>query len=245
MSGPLTTQLSGWLAQAFATDSPALPTLGAMQVWLHLGWSVVLAWLGVSLSGAWLTGQRFGRLATWLLGVALAVWVWVPGSAGAAYWLGLAFQAPSVAGVLLCVLLLAGRARGNTGTRTLKFYPGAARRNIEDQAIGLAWMGVVLGWALLLDSLAVLPFQLYARGFSPAALGGVVMVALLPWAVSRQQFGAGAWAVSWVVPLAVLVFVVWRLPTGNVWDTVLDPWSWLLLQIWLLKRGWSRYNKNS
>ena len=245
MSGPITAQLSGWLAQAWATDSPALPTMGAMQVWLQLGWSVVLAWLGVSLSGAWPAGQRFRPLATWLLGVGLAVWVWVPGSAGAAHWLGLAFQAPSVVGVLLCVLLLAGRARGNADTRTLKFYAGAARRNIDDQANWLVWLGVVLGWALLLDSLAVLPFQLYARGFSPAALGGVVLVALLPWTVSRQQFGAGAWAVSWVVPLALLGFVVWRLPTGNVWDTVLDPWTWLLLQMWLLKRGWSRYKNSS
>jgi hypothetical protein len=43
MSAQMTAQLSGWLSQAWATDSPVLPTAGAMQVWLHLGWSVVLA----------------------------------------------------------------------------------------------------------------------------------------------------------------------------------------------------------
>jgi hypothetical protein len=34
----------------------------------------------------------------------------------------------------------------------------------------------------------------------------------------------------------VLLFVLLRLPTGNVWDAVLDPWLWLGLH-WVLLRG--------
>jgi hypothetical protein len=33
------------------------------------------------------------------------------------------------------------------------------------------------------------------------------------------------------------LFVLLRLPTGNVWDALLDPWLWLLLQAdWLQRR---------
>ena len=53
----MSAQLSGWLAQAWATDSPVLPTSGAMQLWLHLGWSVVLACLGVSIAGGWFSSR--------------------------------------------------------------------------------------------------------------------------------------------------------------------------------------------
>jgi hypothetical protein len=240
----MSAQLSGWLAQAWATDSPVLPTSGAMQLWLHLGWSVVLACLGVSIAGGWLKGRRLGRQVPWLFGLGLAVWAWLPGSTGAAYWFGLAFQAPSVAGVLLCLLLLARRARGNSSAQMLMFYPGAAYSD-DGQSMWLASVGALLGWALLLDSFAVLPLQLYSWGFSPMALGAVVLAAPLPWAVSRQKFAPGTGAVRLVVPLAALVFVVWRLPTGNLWDAVMDPWTWVVLQVWLLKRGWSRYKNSS
>jgi hypothetical protein len=50
---------------------------------------------------------------------------------------------------------------------------------------------------------------------------------------------------GFAVPVVALVFVVWRLPSGNVWDAILDPWAWLVLQGWLLARGWHRYKKNS
>jgi hypothetical protein len=30
-----------------------------------------------------------------------------------------------------------------------------------------------------------------------------------------------------------------------VWDAVLDPWLWLVLQGWLVKQGLKRYKVNS
>ncbi len=244
MSLQMTAQLSGWLSQAWATDSPVLPTAGAMQVWLHLGWSVVLAWLGVWLAGRLFAGRKHAAQGKWVTVLFLAAFAWVPGPGGAAYWLGLAFQAPSVSSVLMCAALLASRLHatsGNRATRLLNENAGSS----GDAALWLAWMGVLLGWALLLDSFAVLPLQLYAWGFSPAALFLVVVMALLPWVVGRRTCQFSPLAPGFVVPVVALVFVVWRLPTGNVWDAVIDPVAWLALQGWLLKCSWSRYKKNS
>jgi hypothetical protein len=40
----------------------------------------------------------------------------------------------------------------------------------------------------------------------------------------------------------LLLFAATRLPTGNVWDAILDPWLWLLLQLVLLRRLLRRKN---
>jgi hypothetical protein len=115
----------------------------------------------------------------------------------------------------------------------------------DGQSLWLAGLGAVLGWALLLDSIAMLPMQMYAWGFSPWALGLVVLAALLPWVAGRHTARPRGWMAVCVMPLAALVFVAVRLPTGNVWDAVLDPWVWLALQVWLARRGWSCYKNNS
>ena len=226
MSVELTT---GRLAQhLLATDTLALPSALAMQIWLHLGWSVVLACVGANLVGRW-RPARPGKLDAWQWGVALvlALWTWVPGPYSPAYWLGLAFQAPSIASVLLCDALLRGR-----------FFPTRSGASINElpnpAALALALAGVVLGWALLLDTLALLPVQLYAWGFSPACVGLVMVAALIPWLVGVGRNPAGRSRV-WILPLAVVVFVVWRLPSGNVWDAVLDPWLWLLLHVYVAR----------
>jgi hypothetical protein len=221
--------LGAWLSHAAATDTPVLPSALAMQIWLHLGWSVVLACVGANLVGRWRPG-RPGKLDGWQWGVALvlAVWTWVPGPYSPAYWLGLAFQSPSIAAVLLCDALLRTR-----------FFSTRAGTSINEphnpRALVLALAGVLAGWALLLDSLALLPVQLYAWGFSPAAVGLVLLLALIPWVVGTGPHPSGRSRV-WVVPVAVLVFVVWRLPSGNVWDAVLDPWLWLVLHGVLINR---------
>jgi hypothetical protein len=139
--------------------------------------------------------------------------------------LGLAFQGPSLAAVLLCDALLRSR-----------FFPTRNGPSINELpnpiALALALAGVVLGWALLLDTLALLPMQLYAWGFSPVAVGLVLVVALVPWLVGVERYSFGRSRV-WVLPLAVVVFVVLRLPSGNVWDAVLDPWLWLALHVYV------------
>lgn len=93
----------------------------------------------------------------------------------------------------------------------------------------LAAAGIVLGWVLLLDTLALLPVSVYAWGFSSAAFAFVAAFVTMAWVV-----GAKAPARSLAGPAVVLcvlaLFVLTRLPTGNVWDALLDPWLWLALQ---------------
>jgi hypothetical protein len=97
----------------------------------------------------------------------------------------------------------------------------------------------VLGWLLLLDTFAVWPVSLYALGSSPAALAVVALVACLPWLLAgpRQSARNASFLLGGVLLLQVLL----RLPTGNLWDALLDPWLWIVLQLDWLQRGLRRF----
>ena len=225
-----------WLAQIQATDVPALPHVTLGQVWLHLGWSVVLACIGAGLVGRWMSapaGKLDGR--QWGVALVLALWAWLPGPYSPAYWLGLAFQAPSIATVLLCDSLLRTRFFSTRSAMPSSAVPHPA-------TLAFAVTGLLFGWALLLDTFALLPFQLYAWGFSSAAVAGVLAVALLPWVVVSTPHSARSMRL-WIAPVAVVVFVVSRLPSGNVWDAVLDPWLWLALHVYLARAVWRRLRR--
>jgi hypothetical protein len=223
-----------YLATAMvATDTPHLPSLGLAQLWSHLGWGLVVAWLGCVVVGWW----EPHRAMLLTVAAALLASMWLPDPWSPAYWLGLAFQLPSLVLVLLSVRLLLRRLR--------KPPPPWATRRPPQPTRGLAplaFAGVLLGWALLLDAFALLPLPgaLYAWGFSPLAVALVAWVSL-GLVLSSTQVGSRPTA--WAVPLAVVAFVALRLPTGNVWDAVLDPWLWLGLHGYLLRvlfRAWFR-----
>ena len=99
-------------------------------------------------------------------------------------------------------------------------------------SVALESGGGALGWVLLLDTFALWPFSLYAFGFSPAAVLVVALCAVVPWVIGSTHN-------TWRLPLVLLGGVLWahvvlRLPTGNVWDALLDPWLWAALQLaWL------------
>ncbi len=220
MSAPLWVWMSSWVA----LDTAALPAPWLMRWALCLGWGAVLAWAGASVVRAQ------ARRVRMVVAVGLFVWCWVPGPLGPVHWLGLAFQMPSISTVLLCAGLLYRRLRPAP--------PGFAA-----QAVGIDWglgylaaLGVVLGWLLLLDTLALLPVPWYAWGFSPLASALVWGAAVVPWVLGKNVGKRGHWV--WVAPLAVVLFVVLRLPTGNVWDAVLDPWLWVALHGYGLRAVW-------
>lgn len=220
--------MSEWLIhtgrQLLDPALPLLPAPGLMQASLCLGWALVLAAVG-----AMVLGPRLGRKPVlWLVPLLLAVWPWLPGTLSASYWLALAFQAPSLSAVLLSVLVLHARWAHPLETKLSARWLGSSL------AWTLATLGVVLGWVLLLDTFAVLPVQLYAWGFSPAAAVVVVALALAPWALLRAAPGNSL--IAGVVPLAVALYVLLRLPSGNLWDAVLDPWLWLVLQLVVLRK---------
>jgi hypothetical protein len=134
----------------------------------------------------------------------VAAWAWVPGEWGLAYWLGLAFQIPSV---LSCVLALGVLVRAFAlRARPVPEAPGAVGHGVSDgRQNGLgSWAavyvgaGVLLGWILLLDTFALLPVPVYAWGFESGAFLLVCVLALLPWVVA----GAGAWRASGVWQVA-------------------------------------------
>jgi len=221
----MTVPIEHWPALLMATDAPALPTPSVMQLWLRLGWSVVLAWMGVLAMGR--LAPVSARQGAWQLTVAglLAMSVWLPGPYSPAYWLGLAFQAPSVVTALLCAAVLVERLSPSSVAQGAATAPNRLKT-------AFAFTGVVVGWALLLDTFALLPLQVYAWGNSAAAVGLLVVVAFAVLGGAAQALRAR----TWVVPMALLVFAALRLPTGNVWDAVLDPWLWVALHVHLGRR---------
>ena len=52
--------------------------------------------------------------------------------------------------------------------------------------------------------------------------------ALLPWLLGGHEDSATV--PLWIAPGALLLFAATRLPSGNVWDALMDPLLWLLLQ---------------
>ena len=63
-----------------------------------------------------------------------------------------------------------------------------------------------------------------------------MLLALLPWVVQHKPMNVRSRPL-WMVfaPCTVLVFVALRLPTGNLWDALLDPWLWGALHVFLIR----------
>lgn len=200
------------------SSNPLLP--GSVVNWLslHLGWAVVLG------SGAWLICHWLLPRHRWVLALLVLLWTLLPNAASPAFWLGLAFQSPSLMSVVLCIAWLLSR----TGREP------AVAADAQAQKILLV-LGTVLGWVLLLDTLAWFPVSIYAWGFGSAAVALALVVAMLFWLLIGSRVSA--------LSLAVLaLFVLTRAPTGNLWDALLDPLLWLVLQLgWLFnfaRRFW-------
>jgi hypothetical protein len=202
--------------------TPLLPHEVVQYLAVHLGWGLVLACALVF--AARRMAQRSRNVGAVLSLLAIA-WCFIPGSVSPSFWLGLAFQAPSLVSNLLCIWYLQNCWRGQPENQ--KSTPGL---------LPLSVAGVLLGWLLLLDTLALLPWQVYAMGFNPVAAGVLFFVALLPW-MSRGG-SAMADTRAWIAPLAVGIFIALRWPSGNAWDAVLDPWLWLLLNGFVIRSIW-------
>lgn len=202
-------------------ETPLLPTVNAMGLALHLGWALLLG--AAVLLGSGKLSWRY----RWGLSALVMGWTLWPGPLSPAHWLGLAFQSPSVTSMGLGLLCLwrSAQPRGRLmlgDQRALKV---------------LLPLGIVLGWLLLLDMLALLPLSLYAWGFTPNAFALALAVAALLWLVLGSLTAA--------LPLLVLVlFAMTRLPSGNLWDALLDPWLWLALQSVALLSVWRRWARS-
>lgn len=198
----------------FSMQSPLLPGALAFRLYLDVAWGLVLAALTLAL---WPKPRQAWRLHWWLPPV-MVLWCLLPGEFSPAYWLGLALRAPSGLLVLLCAWSL-----------WCQFQP-QMRAQPRQALRAWAWPLVVLGWLLLLDTFALLPFSLYAWGFAPVVLGGLAVLGLLPLLAGAPLAMSSLWIA------ALLLHVLLRVPTGNAWDAVLDPMLWAWLQVVALRR---------
>jgi len=210
--------MNAFLNLLLSSANPLLPDPAVLRWALHGVWAVVLGSGTLLLAGKLARPYRLG-LTGWVM-----VWTALPGAVSPAYWLGLAFQTPSLMSAVICLGCLLAQAR--QWPDALRSQAAASPQPQFSAFKILSLIGVVLGWVLLLDTLALLPVSIYAWGFNSAAVASVAVCAALLW-VALGSVGSA-------LPLLVLtLFVFSRLPTGNLWDALLDPWLWLALQV-----GW-------
>lgn len=194
----------------------SLPELEWQFIYARLGWAAVLAAVVASLLPlAW---RRSGAV-TGSLFVAMTVWAALPGELSVAYWLVLAFQWPSALLAALCVLRLVSPAPGGV-------------------ALPLPWAAplAAAGTVLYLDTVGWLSLGLYPAGFGPA---GAPLLALAAMAACSACVVAGFQRARAAALLASLaLFSMFRLPTGNLWDALLDPllWAWSVASLGVF--GW-------
>ncbi|QOY92705.1 hypothetical protein IM543_13915 [Massilia sp. UMI-21] len=196
-----------------------LPELSWQFVYARLAWALVLAAL---VAGAWPAGRRLPRRALAGIAAASLLLMALPGQASPAWHLGLAFQYPSGMLAALCAVKLHARWRA---------APAAASGLAGAMPLRLAAVLAAVGSVLYLDAIGLLTLGLYYAGFGPRLTPLLAMLLALACAAAivrgRSPAQAGA------ALAAVLLFSLARLPTGNLWDALLDPllWGWALFAL--------------
>ena len=210
--------LSNWLA----AETPVLPALSVLRWAQPLFWGVVMA------AGAARLLAGRSPLVRRLAMACAVVWAFLPGSVSPTWWLGLGFQLPSWVTLLLCGAYVVGSWRQATPRQG----PAAA------PASGLDWLavlGLLLGALLLADMFVWLPFSFYRWGFSSLAFGMVLAIVVWIWVLAKQAQRQRE--ALWVIG-ALALYTLTRLPTGNVFDALIDPWLWLVLMGACVRRVW-------
>ncbi|WBS03889.1 hypothetical protein OU994_06260 [Pseudoduganella sp. SL102] len=185
-----------------------LPDLALQIVYGHVAWALVL----VALLTACV--PQVARRHWRAVAAGLVVLSALPGTWSPAWWLTLAFQYPS--GLLVGLSLVALERRRQ----------GSAPRMVLPLAMALPL--ALGGAALYLDTFGVLALGLYHGGFGAvgAPLLGIAAIAACAFAIWRGHALQPALALL----AGLLLYALLRLPTGNLWDALLDPllWMWAL-----------------
>lgn len=212
------------LALLWLAGDPVLPDADLRLACVRGLWALLLATLGYRLASA--------RSQRWRANLAggLALACLVPGPLSPAYWLEMAFAAPSWSSALLCAWWLFLSKPAQTAYRNSWDGQRPAR-------LPLTWAlaGMALGWVLALDTFAALPLgaSMYAWGFGPLCSALLLLLTAGLWLGTSGPVTA-------VPLLAVGVFILTRLPSGNVWDALIDPWLWLYFHACTAEHLWRR-----
>ena len=196
----------------------ALPVAASLPVWVALSWGVLVSACVLRWAPASVNARRLG-LVVFLITAMPSLHV--------AGYLALAFQTPSWVAVAWALWVWRDALRG----------PHDAQAVTNPVSVVWPLLGVLLGWALVLDTLNSWPAwfnpQLYAWGFEASALWVVLAVCavLLAWA-------AMPCAATLTVVGVLAAFALTRWPTGNVWDALLDPFVWIALHVQLWRAMW-------
>jgi len=193
-----------------------LPDLALQIVYGRLAWALVAAALLLSLLSL-VFNQDLSRRTVAATVAALVALMLLPGEASPAYWLALGFQYPSGLLVGCSVVALYGRWQ----RRPVRFmlHPGLA--------LPLAAIGLVL----YLDAFGVLALGLYYGGFGARAAPLLACAAAAACALAIMRGQAVGTAAALLT--GVLLFSLLRLPSGNLWDALLDPllWAWAVVSV--------------
>lgn len=193
-----------------------LPELTLQFAYGRLAWGIVLAAGVVALLPA---TRRLPRAVLGAVLAAACLLMALPGQASPAWSLILAFQYPSGLLLGLCLVKLHARWRragGGAGLRGAPLAPVLPAR-------GAAVLAVV-GALVYLDAFGLLAGGYYYAGFGPALAPVLAVLLALGCALALVQGRARPQA--WAVLGAVALFSLARLPTGNLWDALLDPLLW-------------------
>lgn len=190
-----------------------LPSPELQVLYAHLAWAFVLGACGVGVMWRFHPFPTRSAAAWVVLAFTLCM---LPGEASVAYWLGLSFQTPSAFLLCLCVLAVWNRGQPRPEDRVLP--------------TGLALGLVLAGLMLYADAWAWVHLGLYVRGFgAEAAFAGLLVgtAAVLAVATGLPR------RASIAAIVALTIHALWRLPTGNVWDALIDPllWGWALCSL--------------
>ena len=153
----------------------------------------------------------------------------LPGQLSPAYWIALAFQWPSGLLIGLCLVRLS--------------RPWRAAAANDGMTPALAGALALFGAVLYTDALGLASLGLYFWGFGPrgAPLLALALTALCTAGIVRGRARPQAFAALG----ALTLFTVLRLPTGNLWDALLDPLLWIWAVVSLVTRAWRKWGRNS
>lgn len=205
-----------------------LPDLASQIVYGRLGWAIVAATVVCALWRRVVPGTALSRVTLAAIMAGSLALMALPGSLSPAWYLGLAFQYPSALLVGCCLLRLTER------------WNGIRRSQVMPQ--GLAGILTVAGILLYLDALGFLTRGFYYAGFSGALMPIVAVLAAGACALVIIQGRSTGHAAALLG--AIVLFSVLRLPTGNLWDALLDPllfgWAVVVLVAGALRRNTRR-----